>query len=159
MKQGLMPTRYEGYFASLDGRLYSTRRRKGWVNGSVIWTGYRRHLIWTSPTEKKNVYAHVLLAEAFFGPKPHGMEVNHKDCNKLNNSLENLEYVTPKANVEHAKRNGRYLRGQKHPAAKLTENQIKLIRASQSTAKDLAKVFHVTKGTIHKIRRGFHWKI
>jgi hypothetical protein len=44
-------------------------------------------------------WVHRLVAEAFIGRCPDGKQVNHKDANPLNNSVENLEYVTQKENI------------------------------------------------------------
>lgn len=46
-------------------------------------------------------YVHVLVAEAFLGSKPKGLEVNHKDRNKSNNHVDNLEYISHRENVLH----------------------------------------------------------
>lgn len=65
---------------------------------------------------KKAAFIHVLVAEAFVGPKPSAKhEVNHKDSSKGNNRYTNLEWVTHKKNQEHAVESGRYLSGDKHP--------------------------------------------
>lgn len=34
------------------------------------------------------------------------MQVNHKDCNKQNDALDNLEWCTPKQNAQHASKSG-----------------------------------------------------
>lgn len=46
-------------------------------------------------------FAHSLVAEAFIGTRPSGQEINHRDGNKANNSLSNLEYVTHRENMRH----------------------------------------------------------
>ena len=50
---------------------------------------------------KKNYRVHRLVAEAFIGPCPEDKEVNHKDLNKSNNHISNLEYVTRSENIKH----------------------------------------------------------
>ena len=49
---------------------------------------------------------HRLVAQAFLGDHP-GLVVNHKDGDRYNNNLENLEWVTQRENVLHAMRAGR----------------------------------------------------
>lgn len=53
---------------------------------------------------KKTVTVHSLVADAFIGPHPVGNHINHKDGNKHNNSLSNLEYCTPRENAQHYQR-------------------------------------------------------
>lgn len=45
---------------------------------------------------------HRLLWEAFNGPIPGRLEINHKDLDRSNNRLENLELVTHQQNLKHA---------------------------------------------------------
>jgi len=54
----------------------------------------------------KQCYVHSLVAEAFIGERPHRVTVNHKDGDKLNNHVSNLEYATYSENNLHARRTG-----------------------------------------------------
>lgn len=49
---------------------------------------------------KKQV--HRLVYEAFKGVIPEGMHINHLDCDRSNNVLDNLQVVTPRENVHHS---------------------------------------------------------
>lgn len=52
--------------------------------------------------KRRSFLVHRLVAEAFLGPCPEGLEVNHKDRNRQNNVLTNLEYTTRLENMRHA---------------------------------------------------------
>jgi hypothetical protein len=45
---------------------------------------------------------HTAVAEAFLGGRPHNAWINHKDGNKANNCVKNLEYMSPAGNSQHA---------------------------------------------------------
>ena len=50
----------------------------------------------------KREKVHVLVMATFVGPRPEEFVINHIDGNKLNNSLENLEYCTQLENERHS---------------------------------------------------------
>ena len=66
---------------------------------------------------KTQKYLHRLLAEHFIDNPLNLPQINHKDGNKLNCRLNNLEWVTVKDNVIHAYKNGliNHVRGKNHP--------------------------------------------
>ena len=65
--------------------------------------GYRRTQISMADGSKTNQLVHRLVLLAFIGEHPEGKNiVNHKDGDKTNNSLENLEWVTSQENTQHA---------------------------------------------------------
>lgn len=55
--------------------------------------------------KKKGKLIHRLVMEAFVGQSD--LQVNHKDFNKVNNCLSNLEYTTPKENIQHFRKSNR----------------------------------------------------
>lgn len=56
----------------------------------------------------KCIAVHILVARHFI-PNPNNYpEVNHKDCNRQNNIVENLEWCTHQQNIEHSKKLGHY---------------------------------------------------
>jgi hypothetical protein len=55
--------------------------------------------------KRKSIRCHVLVAKAFLPNNDNDLVVNHKDGNKQNNKLENLEWITFKENVRHAFKN------------------------------------------------------
>jgi hypothetical protein len=67
-------------------------------------TGYR--FVKLRKSGKVQVYVHRLVAQAFIGVIPEGYNVNHKDGNKANNCVTNLEIVTCSENTIHAYRTG-----------------------------------------------------
>ncbi len=100
-----------------------------------------------------------LIYECFVADIPDGMQINHIDCNKLNNRLDNLECITAERNREHAKKNNLYARpqGDKHPRRKLSSQQVLEIRASSELGIDLAAKFAVHPQTIYRIRHQKLW--
>lgn len=112
---------------------------------------------------------HRLVANAFLGaPLDARMQVNHKDGCKTNNCVENLEWSTSSANQLHARVNGLNistgahspLRGEFHPMAKLSRDQVAEIRAlaGQVSNIELARRFGVSKSHISRIRHGKFFK-
>lgn len=106
---------------------------------------------------------HKLVAENFLGDRPEGMEINHKDGNKRNNCLENLEYVTRKENAQHAIRLGllRPQRGSGHWISKLDERKVLKIRNLHQAGMNqraIARIFDVCFQSINLIVLRKTWR-
>lgn len=115
---------------------------------------------------------HQFVADAFVGPCPDGLTVNHIDGNKKNNKAWNLEYLTRSDNMKHAyklglkKPNGKlnksYNYGSNNYNAKLNDGIIRKIRKQYKTGmytqKELAKKFDTTQAQINGIVNYKRWK-
>ena len=118
--------------------------------------------------KKMTVSIHKLVLEIFVCKRPNDCVAHHKDEDKSNNSVDNLEWVTrAQHNILHPKQPGGRrkrvgvacddpYRGERVSGAKLTESKVKLIRMLRAckwlffSIDELAGVFDVTQGTVSK---------
>lgn len=109
-----------------------------------------------------SILIHRLVVSAFIGPCPIGREVNHRDGDKTNNHLNNLEYVTRRENIQHSFSSGLKIpqKGQEHGRSKLTEALVQSIKRQKGTrtARSIARDFGVHEVTIGGIFKGRIWK-
>lgn len=111
----------------------------------------------------RTIKIHKLVAQAFLGPCPKDKEVNHKDGNKQNPHIDNLEYITGSDNMKHAYRLGlqKSKKGQDNPSAKLKKKDVLEIRKLYETEKyfqrELAMRFNVTILSISRIINNKTW--
>lgn len=111
--------------------------------------------------QRKHVKVHILVAEAFIGPRPEGLQINHKDGVKTNNHISNLEYCTAQENRLHAIRTGLVPLGADAPHAKQTESQVTEYRrrwASGESAASLAAEAGMSKSAMYQALKGLKWK-
>lgn len=103
---------------------------------------------------------HRLVAEKFIPNPDNKPQVNHIDGNKQNNRADNLEWVTNAENQHHAAIMGLKRSGEDCPNAKLTAEQVLLIRENPDglSLRQLAKKFGVDQTVIRNIRIGKKWK-
>lgn len=91
-------------FMMYDGKKYRERNEPYILRKTMTTTGYWKVELFKNKI-RKSKRIHRLIAEAFI-PNPYNKkEVNHKDLNKLNNDIENLEWVTHQENMKHAGEN------------------------------------------------------
>lgn len=126
-------------------------------------TGYPRVCLMFKGKED-NQHVHTLVLAAFDKPRPDGLVTNHKDGNKQNNHIDNLEYVTYGENNKHAREIlGLPIgdKGERNGQSKLKETDVvKIIELLEDglSCNEIADLYPVTDGTIWKIKLGMSWQ-
>lgn len=162
MKKLITRCKYDlkfNYYITDDGRIWSERTQK-YLSAQYDKNGYVKVQMRSTDNKSHRYSVHRLVLENF---KPvQGMDklqVNHKDGNKLNNSLNNLEWTTCKENINHTIENN--LRATINGSAKLTPEQvIEIYRRSWNgeTNIKLGKEFGINPDQVGRIKNKKSWK-
>ena len=113
------------------------------------------------------VGVHRLIALAFLPNPLNKPTVNHKNGNKLDNTISNLEWNTYKEQINHADENKlRNISGEASAVSNLKNEDVLYMRknfwsdlkAQKSNAKDLCKKFNIGQTTFYNIIRKRTWK-
>jgi len=154
---------FEGlYSVTENGRVWSHKRLK-WIKGNMR-SGYLLYQLW-SKNKCKYHLAHRLVAQTFIPNPDNFPQVNHLNGNKNDNSVENLEWCSAQQNTTHSREilgnKNAFCKGSAHYKAKLTEKDVKEIRALYSngnfTHQKLAIRYGITKNTVGFVLSGKTW--
>jgi hypothetical protein len=128
----------------------------------------------------QTIFVHRLVAEAFIGPRPAGMTINHKNGDKEDNRASNLEFMSHADNMRHAdtilnritptrargERNGcatfpeRLKRGVEIATAKLTDEKVRIVRSLLGQGveqRTIAETVGISQTQIWRIKVGLSW--
>lgn len=115
-------------------------------------------------SDRNHTLVHIVMCEAFHGPKPEGHEVRHLNGNPSDNTLSNLKWGTKKENMADKNLHGTHNKGERSATAKLTESIVREIREklSEKTYRgqlaDLGREYGISWRTIWDIREQRSWK-
>jgi NUMOD4 motif/HNH endonuclease len=170
MEQWKPISRYEGIYEVSDagrikriGRCAGGPQARNVIIGRVLATRTNRSgyvLVNLYKQGKMRTFSlHILVAHSFIGPRPLGKETNHKDGDKENCSLDNLEYTTFLENRKHAQEVLNLYRGERQHLSKFTRDQIPLIRNLLKTTSqcEIARRFGVSQPSIWSIAHRITW--
>ncbi|MEG0775633.1 HNH endonuclease [Clostridium sp.] len=162
MKQLIFEGQKWNYAVSENGDIYSMSSKKI-MKPYVTDKGYMKISLVNNGT-KRTFSIHRLVMLTHNPIENHSeLEVNHKDGNKLNNNLGNLEWCSRDANMSHATEHHLVGQGETHSRVVLTEKEVLEIinkyKAGGCSYAKLADEYGVHKSTIGSIVRGTSWKV
>ena len=126
--------------------------------------GYN-HVVLTKGDKKCDFLVHRLVAAAFIQNPENKPCVNHKDSDKTNNNVNNLEWCTHKENIRHAIDSNRMdwtkaKRGSEHGMAILNEEKVLAIKRALKfkTIKEVSIIFDISYNLTYMIAKEKNWK-
>ena len=149
---------YEGLYAVTScGKVWSYKNECFLKPANI--KGYLQVGLWKNG-EKKNHYIHRLVGEAYLPNSENLPQINHRDENKTNNCLQNLEWCDGKYNYNYGNRNEKISNSLKKPILQYTLDG-EFLREWPSTT-DVGKevsynICHCLKGR-QKSAYGYIWK-
>jgi hypothetical protein len=155
---------YEGlYYATMDGKIFSHGKTLKFGRNerntmakekkqSTHNQGYLR-VVLSHGQINKGFLVHRLIAMVFLPNPENKPMVNHKDGNKKNNHVTNLEWCTRKENELHAKTHGLKPSGQRNGSSKITNVDAEFIRKNYTKNKKVGALALLFGITTHQVRR------
>ena len=135
--------------------------KKGRILKPIADGPYIKYSLSLPGLKQKRYYLHKLLALTFIPNPKDKKHANHKDGNKRNNRLSNLEWATKSEDAQHARDTGLVPTGVNHPRAKLTEQDVACIRydieTSNQSMSEIGRKYGVHAKTVCNIRDGKIW--
>lgn len=146
---------YPGFVVSDNGQVQGPSGK--WLNGSVGRGGYLQISV-GGRSSQRSVRTHVMVCTAFHGPRPAGQEVRHLNGNRQDNRADNLVWGTRAQNMEDARAHGTLTRGSASPRTDLTDDDVRHIRSSSRTGRELAAYHGVSPMTISRVINRKTWR-
>jgi len=142
---------FEGYYsATKGGKIYRHDRKNvkaGWVKQRIN-TMYSRIPLYVPGQKCKWLHVHRLIAITFIPNPENKPQVNHRNMDKHDNRVENLEWVTWRENWEHARDHGSY-RGNMLTEQEQMELYLQY-QTRQYTYDDLAEKFRISTSSVYR---------
>lgn len=150
------------YEVSSLGRVRRTRRSGRWPPGRVLKSrrknGYHEYALIVAGGRRCYRLAHILVLEAFVGPRFKGCEGSHVNGDRSDNRVENLLWETRLENNRRKHEHGTMCRGESHGRCKVRDDCVAEIRALWATGaytqRELWTRFGVSRTQLQRFIRG-----
>lgn len=159
MKRVVADGQFTDYNIDTEGNIYNLEGHK--LSYYISNSGYYRVTLFINHKRTK-WSVHRLMAETYIGPIPENYVVNHKNGNRLDNRIDNIEIVSHQDNTAHASRYNLYRHGEnfyrtKHSAVKVAK-VCTLLQMGYSDSEISKRIPEFKPRTVSSIRSGESWK-
>lgn len=148
----MLDNKPSNYIICTDGSVYNIATMKE-KKATKMANNYMSYALYMNGKQYLR-YAHRLVAEAFIRNPKNKPEVNHKDRNKSNNDISNLEWVTPEENVDHAKNT--HVEHSNDVGSQYSEKVIKkciaMLESGKKSPRTIAKKLGIRASTVYNIQ-------
>lgn len=144
-------------------KVFIRKKQKRILKNNVTFYGYGEVSLYKNGKVIKRAMVHRLVAQTFIKNPLKKTQINHIDCNKLNNYVENLEWCTPSENIKHSIENNLHVdnSGELNGMSKLTKLEVSKIKKIYSKRalkqKEIANMYNVSPSLISLITSGKRW--
>jgi len=143
-----------------DSRLFCYRTNKFIEPVIGRSKAYLQYVLWAPELNNGKRYykskrVHRIVAENFLAGFNARLDVNHKDCNKLNNHVSNLEMCTRGENTVHAILNDRH---SKFTKVASVHQAVLLLLLTRLNVHEIAANLGISHSTVQSIKQGRTWK-
>lgn len=148
---------------SRNGTIYVAQRKERELSFTIDRYGYYK-VVLQENKRKKFTTVHRVVGAAFISNPQNLPQINHKDGNKLNNNVDNLEWCTSQQNVVHAYKTGlskNVQKGENHHLTNLTNDLVIKIRQEMKEGKrnkDIEKEYNLSRSAVSRIRNNQSFK-
>lgn len=158
---------FEGLYAITDdGKIWSYPKLNGigfrdghWMK-QYVHRGYS-YVVLTRESKQKSYIVHRLVAQTYLENPLLKKQVNHKNGDKLDNHILNLEWNTPSENSKHAYSSGLHihvgLKGEKNGRAKLDNNKVLEMRSIKKPHSYWMEKYNVSKSVVSAVVNNKSW--
>ena len=157
----MVPGVFDYYMVSTKGRIYH-RYLKKFLSPGINGAGYY-FVMMSTENGPKPIQIHRIELIAFYPiPNYHLYDVNHKNGNKLDLDIWNLEWMTRQQNIQHAYNTGLHHIGEDNVKATISENDAinicNLLSLNKYTIKEISSITGISESIISSIKKRESWK-
>ena len=140
------------YYVTEQGEVYNSNTKK-WLKITEVKGSYPIVRL-NCPMFSGTIRVHRLVAECFINNFSNDLTVNHKDGNKCNNNVDNLECITVGANIRHAYKNKLIKQTKKDNKKRIDKQQVIELFKQYGNRTTVSKELNISRTSVSKICKG-----